>query len=246
MKRTLCGLLLLLLPCAAAYAETAYVIDQLLVGVHKDKALNSAIIKVYPTGTELQVLKRDKDLAQIKGPDGTTGWVDAGYLMKDKPASMRLDELQRQNTELKAELEAQKDKAAEATPAQAAGANAAVQHLQRANAQLKQQLATERLNVGELQAKVADLTRSAGSSDGANAASLAQLRKENGALQAQIGALRSHGAASGTGLRARLLSWLELDRMQLIGLGVLLLLAFLAGIYCMDALYRRKHGGFRV
>ena len=44
----------------------------------------------------------------------------------------------------------------------------------------------------------------------------------------------------------RLKAWLDLSRAQLIALGVLLLVAFIAGIYCMDTLYRRKHGGFRV
>ena len=35
----------------AIMAETVYVIDKLLVGVHEDKTLESPIIKVLPTGS---------------------------------------------------------------------------------------------------------------------------------------------------------------------------------------------------
>ena len=61
----------------SACAETAYIIDKLLVGLHEDKALNSAIIKLLPTGTRLFIIKREGNLAQVKTPGGTTGWVDA-------------------------------------------------------------------------------------------------------------------------------------------------------------------------
>lgn len=244
---SLLPLLLTALPLGAAQADTAYVIDKLLVGVHKDQALDSAIIKVYPTGTQLQVLKREKDLAEIKGPDGTTGWVDSGYLMKDKPAALQLGQLKKENKELKAELEAQKDKTAEASPNPAAGGSHALQQLQKSNEQLKQQLATERLNVGELKAKLADAARKADSSSSENKTAMAQLRKTNAELRSQLAALHSQSGTGAAALDSRVLGWLDLTRPQLIALGVLLLLiAFVAGIYFMDALHRRKHGGFRV
>ena len=55
----LLSVLALALWLPAAVAEPAYVIDKLLVGVHEEKNLDSAIIKVLPTGTELNVIERD-------------------------------------------------------------------------------------------------------------------------------------------------------------------------------------------
>ena len=58
----------------ASAAETAYVIDKLLVGVHRERDLNSSIIKVLPTGTALEVLERREQLARVKDAEGTEGW----------------------------------------------------------------------------------------------------------------------------------------------------------------------------
>jgi len=74
-------------PAAVNAAENAYVIDKLLVGVHQDQNLTSAIIKVLPTGTKLEVLKREGELALVKDAQGASGWVDSAYLMEAAPAS---------------------------------------------------------------------------------------------------------------------------------------------------------------
>ena len=89
-----------------AAVDNAYGIDKLLVGVHQDQDLNSAIIKVLPTGTKLEVVKRDGELALIKDPEGTSGWVDAAYLMEEVPASVRVKALTDENAALTAKLNA--------------------------------------------------------------------------------------------------------------------------------------------
>ena len=84
---------LLLLPSAVA-AEEVYVIDELLVGVHAEKNLDSAIVKVFPTGTKLEVVERDGELARIEGPEDVSGWVDGAYLTQTPPAKVRLAALE--------------------------------------------------------------------------------------------------------------------------------------------------------
>ena len=95
-------LLVFLLVCTwpAQAAETAFVIDRLLVGVHEEKNLDSAIVKVLPTGTELEVLERDGELAYVAEPGGAKGWVDAAYLTDEQPAQLRIPELEREKAAL--------------------------------------------------------------------------------------------------------------------------------------------------
>lgn len=109
-----------LLP-AAAWAETGYVTDSLLVGVHAKKDLNSSILKILPTGTPLEILGRDGDFTRVRTPDGTIGWVDASYLMSTEPAVLKLRNLEQQQAKTEAAL---------------AAARAEVKHLQ---AELAQQ-----------------------------------------------------------------------------------------------------------
>ena len=91
-----------------AYAETAYVIDRLLVPIHAEQSLDSEIAKVVPTGTPLEVMKRTTEWAQVRALDGTTGWIDAAYLMAELPAQRIASDLASENDSLKtriAELE---------------------------------------------------------------------------------------------------------------------------------------------
>lgn len=84
---------LVLLPLGGA-AETVYVIDRLLVGVHAGPAPDTPLIKAMPTGTALEVLERGTDRVRVRTPEGLEGWVDASYVMLDKPALLRVPELE--------------------------------------------------------------------------------------------------------------------------------------------------------
>ena len=56
-------------------AETVYIKDSLLVGLHEEKSIDSAILKVLPTGTALEVLKRENDFVNVRSPKGCR-WLD--------------------------------------------------------------------------------------------------------------------------------------------------------------------------
>ncbi|VFM95867.1 MAG: hypothetical protein BECKG1743D_GA0114223_101264 [Candidatus Kentron sp. G] len=74
--------------------ETAYVIDRVLLGVYKDKKLSGTALEILPTGASLMVLSRDKKLAKVRTMSEIIGWVDANYLMAEKPAQILLMELE--------------------------------------------------------------------------------------------------------------------------------------------------------
>ena len=70
---------------AKLQAETVYITDSLLVGLHEEKSIDSAILKVLPTGTTLEVIKRDNEFVNVRDPKGVTGWISNSYLITNDP-----------------------------------------------------------------------------------------------------------------------------------------------------------------
>ena len=66
-------------------AETVYITDSLLVGLHEQKSIDSPILKVLPTGTTLEVIKRDNDFVHVRDPKGVSGWISNNYLTTNNP-----------------------------------------------------------------------------------------------------------------------------------------------------------------
>ena len=211
-------------------AEQAYVIDRLLIGIHKDKDLESEIIKVLPTGTRLEVLKREPGLAQIKGPEGITGWVDAVYLMPERPARVVADALDKQNKQLEAEVKKLKERlkrlrTANAVPVPAApnashaeepdSQASATEKLQEQNAALTRSLEEQRLQIEELQTRLATLTAP------------------------------SSGAPPPKPVPANE-PFIAKFKLHLIFAALALALGAGWGFYLADYLQRRRHGGFRI
>jgi uncharacterized protein YgiM (DUF1202 family) len=76
------------------------------VGIHRDRTPDSPIIQVVPTGAPIEVVERNGDFVQVRTADGVTGWVDASYVMDEKPAHLVLAELESVNAARAAEIEA--------------------------------------------------------------------------------------------------------------------------------------------
>jgi len=218
--------ILLALESPHLIAEQAYVIDRLLIGIHKDKDLESEIIKVLPTGTRLEVLKREAGLAQIKGPEGITGWVDAVYLMPERPARVVADALDKQNKQLDAEVKKLQERLKRLRPASAGRAtpNASraeepdlqaseTKKLQEQNAALSRSVEEQRLRAEELRTRLAALT-----------------------------APRS-GATPPSPANEPFIAKFKL---HLIFAALALALGAGWGFYLADYLQRRRHGGFRI
>jgi len=123
MQRSIWSVLALLaLAPLAAIAETAYVTDNLRLGLHRAPDTSDRAFQYLDSGQAMEILTRDRNYANVRLPDsaGTEGWVKAAYLVEDKPAKLIVAEITAERDALVAELEATKQ--AFAAPAAAIAA----------------------------------------------------------------------------------------------------------------------------
>ncbi len=99
-------LLLVVTPMAAA--ETAYVTDNLRLGIHQAPDTSDRAFRTLESGQELEIVTQNRNYAQVLLPDGTQGYVKVAYLVFDKPAKLIVTETQASNDQLRTELEATK------------------------------------------------------------------------------------------------------------------------------------------
>ncbi len=96
--------LLALLP-AMAVAETAYVTDNLRLGLHEAADTSGRPFRMLESGQAMEILSRDRNYANVRLPDATEGWVKTAYLVDDKPAKLIVAEITAERDALVAELE---------------------------------------------------------------------------------------------------------------------------------------------
>lgn len=236
---TLILLVLIYLVSGFAVAETIYIDDKVMVGIHQEKSTDSVILKLLPSGTPLQVIKQDKPLTQVKSPDGTTGWIDNKYLVNTAPGRAQLQAAEEKITQLENEISTLKSGAT-------TGNNQNNPDLTKENEELKQLLKSERLRVGELQAQTAELKNKLGQETNNEEITrqLEKLSREKAELQQQISNLQT---ASDTEKENINLDMGEFNwKKMLITIVVSLAVGIGFGIYLLDLMIRRRHGGFRV
>jgi len=95
---------LALMPLLAS-AQTAYVTDTLQLGLHQASDTSDRPFRNLDSGQELEILSRTTYYANVRLPDGTLGWVKAGYLVNDKPAKLIVAETRAEADRLAGELE---------------------------------------------------------------------------------------------------------------------------------------------
>ena len=101
-------LLIFLLP-TAALAETAYITDNLRLGLHQASDTSDRAFRTLESGQELDIISRDRNYANVRLPDGVEGYVKAAYLVFDKPAKLIVAETQATVDRLQKELQETKD-----------------------------------------------------------------------------------------------------------------------------------------
>lgn len=139
---------LLLLPVIAA-AETAYITDNLRLGLHQAPDTSDRAFRMLESGQELEILSRDRNYANVRLPDGTAGWVKAAYLVDEKPAKLIVAETMAERDALAVELE--ETRAAFAGPAET------IQRLEDEAAALSATLETAEARVTELEQENASI-----------------------------------------------------------------------------------------
>lgn len=242
--------LLLWLPIVAA--ETSYVIDKLLVGVHEDKNLDSAIVKVLPTGTKLEVIERDGELAYIQDPDNVRGWVDGTYLTNAPPALLQLAVLEREKAALEKQVAALQTAGASAAGSATNGTATKVNALTKENTELKGKLSDERLRAGKLQSEFAALRAQIRDNAAPPDARIVELERDREELNKALGVAEKKIAelSARTSLKATsaLVPLVVREYLTTIALTLIAMIAlgFGSALYLVDVLNRRRHGGFRV
>ena len=134
--------LLVLLPILAA-AETGYVTDRLMLGLHQAADTSDRPFRSLESGTEFEILSRDRLYAHVRLPDGTEGYVKAAYVVYEPPAKLIVNQTQAEVERLTTELD--EAKAAFAEPA------AVIDSLKAQNGTLESDLETSRSRVEELE-----------------------------------------------------------------------------------------------
>jgi uncharacterized protein YgiM (DUF1202 family) len=241
-----------------ARAESGYVVDRLMVGLHADKTLDSSILKVIATGTELKILDREGDLVLVEDPDGDKGWIDNTYLMNEQPARQLLQDEQEKNDRLGVELENAKlqlnelkerlDQSIKTDTPQVDPKQ--IKALSQENAKLNQQFKEERLKTGELQAMITELRNRMAQTENIDIDTfnkrIKQLEQEKQLLGQQLKAkdINTQETAispSENGIISNM-DW----RSLLAVIAVVLVIGIVVGAGLLDYFNRRRHGGYRI
>lgn len=98
------SLLLLTTLNTIAVAETVYVSDNLRVGVRPEPDNGYTPVGVVLTGMELKVLDRQNGYLKIVTAEGTTGWIKDIYVIEQKPAILKLEQLQKKHLAVSTQL----------------------------------------------------------------------------------------------------------------------------------------------
>ncbi len=140
----------LLLP-QVILAETAYVTDNLRLGIHQAPDTSDRAFRTLDSGQQLEILSRDRNYAHVSLPDGTEGYVKAAYLVDEKPAKLIVAETQAEVERLQAELEQLRQ--------QFAGPAATISGLEQELGTVQAQLDASTAQVAELTEDNSDLRR---------------------------------------------------------------------------------------
>jgi hypothetical protein len=130
-----CGLALFGLRAAA---DTAYVSDELVLGVYADENNQGQRLATLHSGSMLETLSVSGEFTQVRLADGTTGWVKSSYLTNKEPAVVKVKQ-----------LEEELDRSRATTPAlaEAAARNEVLQ--------LQRQLADQKAQIEEMRSATA-------------------------------------------------------------------------------------------
>ena len=239
------GILLLVLALStSAAAETVYLTDSFQAGLYEDKSLDTPIIKTITAGTPLELIKREKNFAYVRDPQGVSGWIDNSYLVATAPAAGGNTKLRAERDDLAQKLEdsrRQLSRLQDSLAQQGSGDQGALQ----------QQLNSERIKTGELQIQLAELKKRLGDNNDTEALyqQIEDLKVKNKTLDIKLTEAKNQAEAAraGAGADDNNTGMLQQDwKRSVVYFFIYILVGVVLGIYLMDYYNRRRHGGFRV
>lgn len=84
--------------------ETRYITDILQLGLHRAEDTSDPPFENLVSGTEVTVLERVPNFARVRTADGDEGWVKSAFLVSEKPAQLRVAEVEQHAAELERAL----------------------------------------------------------------------------------------------------------------------------------------------
>jgi SH3-like domain-containing protein len=121
------AVLLASLTAATGLAATAYVSDDLVLGVYAEQNSQGARLATLHSGASVAVLATSGDFTQVQLADGTSGWVRSSFLVTHEPAAARVKELEDELSRTRATTPELAEAAARSEALQLKGQLAAVQ-----------------------------------------------------------------------------------------------------------------------
>jgi len=228
-------------------ADKAYVIDKLLVGIYETKDLSSAIVKIISTGTELEVVQKTDQLALVIDPTGAKGWIDKSYLMAEPTSEIILEKLKKEN----------KKNVPSNPKTPASGETLAT--LTKTNTQLKAKLAGILPEAKKCESKLSILEKESVQMRQELSTECSSIESSTTQVKNEYIAIES--ALEKANLRIKEQDLIKNAKINLelvlvviqhywIPLMILLMLiagaAFGGGVYLLDVMSRKRHGGYRL
>jgi SH3 domain protein len=85
--------------------QSAHITDKLLAGFYQQPDTATEPGRLLTSGTPLEVLKQQGEMARVRLGDRSEGWIESRYISDEKPARVTLLEMQAKTDALQKELE---------------------------------------------------------------------------------------------------------------------------------------------
>ncbi len=265
----------------SVHAEDMYVTDRVILGVHQSAEETSVLVSSLPSGTKVEILETIGNFSRIKLESGIEGWIKAEFLIKEKPALIKLGEVTSQlntvteeNKKLK-ERATKRERDLQTREDQVANSKSTIKDLK---TQLKESKAALVNASKATEAKTPDTATVPATPD--NSVELEAAKTKIDELQKQIEALQSvtimNDVEQDEPSKAQLNSEIKKLMMRIkvaqanlngeeipspeelaaiqpqmplwywVLLGTMIILGIVIGIFFIDYIHRKKHGGFRL
>jgi SH3 domain protein len=106
MKRLLAHVatVLLFFAAPAGGQDVRYITDILQLGLHRAEDTSDQPFRNLISGTEVTILESVPNYARVRTADGDEGWVKSAFLVSDKPAQLRVAEVEARSAALESQL----------------------------------------------------------------------------------------------------------------------------------------------
>ena len=240
------GLLLLTtLSASLAFANTVYITDKITVDIYSDKAAQGKLIKSLPSGTVVDVLTRENEVAKVRTRDKVVGWIETKYLTNEKPTQIEYLQLAVKYKEAQAKIEDYQTRLLQMQELRKEAKTAdwlrnRLNENQKTEDSLNQELKFKDITIAELKITVANLEDQLINTK----AELNNILASGGAASHQVAITSNNNISEqdlySTNSSVSFYTWLVLS------LAVTLIIGILMGFVLIDYKVRKKHADVRL